>query len=66
MSKPRSLKQNEAGRIPKKVEFEPAIYKKAERLIKASTTDTDKPTLKTTLSKLVEAEHERRFGKAAA
>lgn len=57
------MKQTDAGRIPKKIEFEPPIYRKAERLIRH---DKKKPTLKTKLSELIEQEHDRRFGKAAA
>lgn len=57
------MKRTEAGRIPKKVEFEVAIYKKAEALIRG---DAKKPTLKTKLSELIEAEHERRFGHGRA
>jgi hypothetical protein len=63
MSKPRSFKQTDAGRIPKKIEFEPPIYRKAEALIKQ---DKKKPTLKTKLSELIEAEHDRRFGHGRA
>lgn len=59
MSKTRSTKRTAAGRIPKKIEFEPPIYKKAEALIRL---DEKKPTLKTKLSELIEAEHGRRFG----
>jgi hypothetical protein len=52
----RSLRQTVAGRIPKKVEFEPKIYKKVEALIRL---DGKKPTLKTKLSELIEAEWTR-------
>lgn len=63
MSKTLSTKRTAAGRIPKKIEFEPPIFTKAVALIRL---DKKKPTLKTILSELIEAEHERRFGHGRA
>jgi len=54
----RSQATNDAGRIPKKIEFEPPIYRKAEKLIKA---DKKRPTLKTKLSELIEDAYDRMF-----
>lgn len=63
--RPRQTEPNDSGRIPKKIEFEPHVYRKAEALIRRDKR-RPKPTLKTVLSEAIEAEHARLFGKEQA
>lgn len=55
-----SDKENKGGRIPKKIEFEKEVFRKAKAIIRIDTR-RPRPSLKMILSEAIEAEHARRF-----